>query len=174
MGDAAIFVRGASEPELDGALVIESTDDGRASAVFGKVIGLIGREQAATPAPIQLEGAESAFSITTPDADKPIVLARGAGRVVAAYGEEAAKAALSPTSKLGDSELYGDAKAALGDNEPSLLLSMPAVVTLVDAIGETDADWDAAKPYLEALGAIASGGSADGDKVTSRVVVTLK
>jgi hypothetical protein len=174
IGDAGIFVRGTSEAKLDGALVIESTDDDRASAAFGKLIGLIGKEQGATPAPVELQGAESAFSFTTPDAAKPIVLARGSGRVVAAYGEEAAKAALAPGSKLGDSELYGDAKAALGDTEPSILLSMPGVITLVDAIGETDADWDAAKPYLEALGAITSGGSADGDKVKSRVAVTLK
>ena len=149
-------------------------DDAKAEAAFGKLIGLIGKEGGATPDPIELDGAESAFSFTTPDADKPIVLARGSGRVVAAYGEEAAKAALAPASKLGDSELYGDAKAALGDSEPSMLLSMPAVITLVDAIGETDADWAEAKPYLEALGAITSGGSADGDKVKSRVAVTLK
>ena len=102
------------------------------------------------------------------------MLARGSGKVVGAYGEAAAKAALSSSAKLGDSELYGDAKDALGDAQPSLLLSMPAVITLVDAIGEADADWDKAKPYLETLGAITSGGSVDGDKATSRFAVTLK
>ncbi len=174
IGDVGVFVRGASEPELDGALVIEATDDGRATEAFGKFIGLIAKEQGTRQQPVQIEGAESAFSFTTPDADKPIVLARGSGRVVAAYGEEAAKAALAPTTRLGDSELYGDAKGALGDSEPSLVLSMPAVIALVDAIGETDADWDKAKPYLETLGAITSGGSVDGDKAKSRFAVTLK
>jgi Protein of unknown function (DUF3352) len=174
IGDVAVFVRGASEPALDGALVMQSTDDDKASTAFGKIVALIGREQGVKPDPVRIDGAESAFSFTTPDADKPIVLARGSGRVVAAYGEEAARAALAPSAKLGDSEVYGDAKAALGDSEPSMVLSMPAVITLVDAIGETDADWAEAKPYLEALGAITSGGSADGDKVTSRVAVTLK
>lgn len=174
IGDVGVFVRGASEPELDGALVIEATDDDRAAAAFGKIIGLIAKEQGAQQKPVQIEGAESAFSFTTPDADKPIVLARGSGRVVAAYGEEAAKAALAPATELGDSELYGDAKDALGGAEPSLLLSMPAVITLVDAIGDTDADWDAAKPYLETLGAITSGGSVDDDKAKTRFAVTLK
>jgi Protein of unknown function (DUF3352) len=174
IGDVGVFVRGASEPELDGALVIQSTDDGKASAAFGKIVGLIGKEEGAKPDPVQIDGAESAFSFTTPDAEKPIVLARGSGKVVAAYGEYAAKAALSSSQKLGDSELYGDAKDALGDAEPSLLLSMPAIVTLVDAIGEADADWDKAKPYLESLNAIASGGKVDGDKAKSRFVVTLK
>jgi hypothetical protein len=174
IGDVGLFVRGASEAELDGALVIQSTDDAKASSAFGKIIGLIGKEEGTKPEPVQIEGAESAFSFTTPEAEKPIVLARGSGKVVGAYGEEAAKAALSPSEKLGDSEFYGDAKDALGDAQPSLLLSMPAVITLVDAIGEADADWDEAKPYLETLGAIASGGSVDGDKAKSRFAVTLK
>jgi hypothetical protein len=175
VGDAGVFVRGASEPELDGALVIQSTDDGKASGAFGKIIGLIGKEAGAQPQPIRLEGAESAFSMAAPDAEKPIVLARGPGRVVAAYGEEAAKAALNPATKLGDSDLYGDAKDALeGDVEPAFLLSMPAVLKLVDAFGEGDADYAQAKPYLETIGAIASGGKLDGDTVESRIAVTLK
>jgi Protein of unknown function (DUF3352) len=174
IGDVAVYVSGASEPELGGALVIESTDDARASAAFGKIIALIGREAGAKPDPVRVDGAESAFSITTPDADKPIVLARGSEKVVAAYGADAAKAALSSSEKLGDSELYGDAKDALGDAQPSLLLSMPAIVALVDATGEADPDWDRAKPYLESLNAIVSGGSVDGDKVKSRLAVTLK
>ena len=96
IGDTGVFIRGASEPELDGALVIESTDDAKAAPAFGKIVGLIGKEDGVRPEPVRLEGAESAFSFTSPDTDKPIVLARGSGRVVAAYGEDAAKAALSP------------------------------------------------------------------------------
>jgi hypothetical protein len=175
VGDTGVFVRGASEPALDGALVIESTDDGKASAAFGKIIGLIGKEAAVNPEPIRLPGAESAFSLAAPDIEKPIVLARGKGRVVAAYGQEAATAALDPATKLGDSELYGDAKDALADGmEPGFLLSMPAVITLVDAIGEADADYADAKPYLETLGAITTGGTVDGDTAKSRIAVTLK
>jgi hypothetical protein len=175
IGDTGVFIRGASEPELDGALVIESTDDGKAAPAFGKIVGLIGKEDGVRPEPVRLEGAESAFSFTSPDTDKPIVLARGSGRVVAAYGEDAAKAALSPATKLGDGELYGEAKDALGDGmEPGFLLSMPAVLKLIDAIGQADADYDKAKPYLEALNAITSGGTVDGDTVKSRIAVTLK
>jgi hypothetical protein len=175
IGDAGVFVRGASEPELDGALVIQSTDDAKASAAFGKIIGLIGKEAGTQPDPIQVEGAQSAFSLKSPGADKPIVLARGEGRVVAAYGPEGAKAALDPATRLGDSELYGDAKGALEDGmEPGFLLSMPAVLALIDAIGEADADYDKAKPYLETLNAITSAGKIDGDTAKSRIAVTLK
>jgi len=175
IGDTGVYVRGAGEPELDGALVIQSTDDDKAAAAFGKIIGLIGKEAGTRPEPIQLPGAESAFSLAAPDADKPIVLARGAGRVVAAYGKAAAQAALDPATDLGDSELYAAAKGALEDGmEPGFLLSMPAVITLVDAIGEADADYEKAKPYLETLSAITSAGKVDGDTVKSRLAVTLK
>ncbi len=51
---------------------------------------------------------------------------------------------------------------------------MDPIVKLVDATGDTDADWEQARPYLEALGVITSGGKADGDRVQSRVAVTLK
>jgi hypothetical protein len=175
IGDTGVFVRGTSEPELDGALVIQSTDDGRASAAFGKIIGLIGKESGAPPKPIELTGAESAFSIVAPDVPKPIVLARGEGRVVVAYGEDAAKVALDPATKLGDSELYRRAKDTLGNGtEPGLLLSMPSIVALVDAIGEADADWAEFKPYLQSIDAITTGGKLDGDTVESRIAVTLK
>ena len=51
---------------------------------------------------------------------------------------------------------------------------MPAVIKLVDAMGETDADFEEARPYLETLGVIASGGKADGDRIESRIAVALK
>ena len=175
IGDAGVFVRGTSEAEINGALVIQSTDDDKAAAAFGKIIGLIGKEAGIRPEPVQIEGAESAFSLAVPDAPQAIVLARSAGRVVAAYGEEAAKAGLDPDAKLADSPLYGDAKDAFDDGvEPALLLSMPSIVELVDALGQADADWDKAKPYLKSINAITSGGKLDGDTVTSRIAITFK
>jgi hypothetical protein len=174
IGDVGVFVRGASEADLDGALVIEATDDAKAEAAFGKLIGLIGKEAGAQPEPLRLDGAEAAFSIAA-DAPKPVVLARGEGRVVAALGEAAATAALQPDAKLGDADAYGDAEGVLGDGmEPAFLVSIPAVIELIDATGQADAEFEEARPYLEALGSVTSGGKADGDRVESRVAVTLK
>src|SRR5699024_8091021 len=146
----------------------------KAEAAFGKLIGLIGKQTGAQPQPVQLDGADQAFKLPTTEA-KPAIVARGEGRVVVAYGEAAATAALEPDAKLGDSELYGDAEDVLGDDfKPSFLLSMPAVLQIAEATGEADADFEEAKPYLEALGAITTGGKADGDRVESRTAVTLK
>ena len=175
IGDVGLFVRGADMATLDGALVIGSTDDARAEAAFGKIVGLIGKQTGAAPKPAQVDGADAAFAIAAPGAAKPIVLARGEGRVVAAYGEQAASAALSPDAKLGDSDGFGAAEEILGDGmEPAFLLSIADVIELADGLGATDAEFDKARPYLEALGVVTSGGKTEGDRVQSRVAVTLK
>ena len=175
VGDVGGFVRGATEAELDGALVIEATDDAKAETAFAKLIGLVGKEAGVPPEPIRLDGAATAFSLAATGSDKPVVIARGEGKVVVGFGREAAAAALAPGSELGDAELYGDAQQVLDDDlAPSFLLSMPAVLGLVDAMGKTDAEFEAARPYLETIGAIASGGTAEDDRVESRLGASFR
>jgi len=175
VGDVGAFVRGASEADVDGALVIEATDDAKAATSFGKIVALIAKQTGAPPAPVRLEGAESAVAIPVPGGTKKVILARGAGRVVAAYGEQAAIDALGSDARLGDSDAFSAAEGVLGDDmKPTFLLSLPDVFKLADAMGATDADFDKARPYLDALGLVTSGGKADGDRVQSRIAVTLK
>jgi uncharacterized protein DUF3352 len=175
VGDVGAFVRGSDMASLDGALVISSTDEERASSAFGKIIALIGRQTGVEPEPVRIDGAESAFELAAPGAEKRIVFARSADRVVAAYGHEAAAAALSSDATLADSDGFRAAEEVLGDGmKPSFLLSFEDVVALADATGETDADFDKVRPYLEALGVVTSGGELDGDRVQSRLAVTLK
>jgi Protein of unknown function (DUF3352) len=174
IGDVGLFVRGTDMASLDGALVIDATDDAKASAAFGKLVALIGRESGKAPEPVKIDGAESAFAIDTPDAEKRIILARGEGRVVGAYGEGAASAALNPGAQLGDSESFGGAAEILGDMDATFMLSIPDAIELADAAGATDAEFDQARPYLEALDVAAGGGEADDDRVRSRFGVTLK
>ena len=175
VGDVGLLVRGTDTASLDGALVIGSRDDARAEAAFAKLVGLIGKETGAPPEPIEVAGADTAFAIAAPGAPKKVVIARGEGRVVAAFGEPAAAAALSPSAKLGDSDGFSAAREILGDDmDPAFLLSIADVIRVADATGGTDAEFDKARPYLEALGVVTSGGSTDGDRVQSRVAVTLK
>jgi hypothetical protein len=175
IGDLGVFVRGTDMASLDGALVIGSTDDAKAQTAFAKLVALIAKESGTTPAPIDVAGADAAFAVESPGAPKNVVLARGEGRVVAAFGEEAAAAALSPSSKLGDSDTLGAAEGILGDDmKPAFVLSIADVIRLADATGGTDAEFDKARPYLEALGVVTSGGKSDGDRFESRIAVTLK
>ena len=175
IGDIAIFVRGSDKASLDGALVIEATNEANMRGAFGKIVGLVQSQGGQRVRPIKVDGAETAFSAApTAALDKPVILARSSDRVVLGVGEAATAAALAPDQKLGDSALYAQGKEVLDDFEPSFLLSMPALVKVIEATGEADADFAEAKPYLEAFSVIASGGTADDDELKSRAAAGLK
>ena len=175
IGDVAVFARGTDMSSIDGGLVIEVTDAAKAKEAFPKLVGLA-QSQGDVPAkPVKIDGAESAFEAALPGSPKPVVAARSSERVVIAYGRGAAADALGGGGeKLADSDTYAAAKSVLGDVEPGFLLSVPSVLALVEAAGETDADYEKAKPYLEALGVLAGGSSRDGDTARSRTAVELK
>ena len=174
IGDIAFFLRGTSESNIDGGLVIEATNADNMRNAFGKLIGLIQNQGGEKATPIKVDGAEAAFKVDETDIGKPVIIARTDDRVVLGVGKKATTDALAPASKLGDSELYQQGKAALDGYEPTLLVSMPDVIQVVEASGPTDADWAKAKPYLEAFTVIASGGELDGDELRSRSVAGLK
>jgi uncharacterized protein DUF3352 len=174
IGDVAVFVRGDSLDSLDGAAVIQVTDADKAARGFGKLVGLLQSAGGVQAKPVKVDGAEAAFSVSDPSIPKPIVLARSSERVVIAYGGDAAKEALSPSSTFGDSDVYQAATDKLGDVDPALIVSMPSILKLVDASGQADAEFEQARPYLEAYDVIAYGfkGEDNGGKV--RVVAGLK
>jgi Protein of unknown function (DUF3352) len=174
IGDIAIFVRGSDKASLEGGLVIKATNADNMRSAFGKLVGLIQSEGGQKVSPVKVKGAAAAFSVQQTDIGKPVIIARSEDRVVVGVGAAATADGLAPADKLGDSELYAQGKAALEDFEPTLLLSMPALIKAVDASGETDADWVKAKPYLEAFTVIASGGSLEDEELKSRVAAGLK
>jgi hypothetical protein len=175
IGDVAFFIRGDRLEKLDGGAVIQVIDEDKAATGFGKLVGLLQSEAGLHAKPIEIDGADAAFAVQNGTTPKPIVLARGTGKVVVAYGIGAAAQALAPSDKLGDADIYGQAKDALEDDgEPSLLLSMPALISLVDSTGEADADWDQAKPYLQAYDVIALGAKAGSGRAQVRVAAGLK
>jgi hypothetical protein len=174
MGDAAIFVRGTTPRSVDGGLVIQVTDNARAAQAFGTFVGLARARGGLDTQPVRLPGADAAFDLGARDAPKPLILARGHDRMVLAYGRAAAAAALAPSSRLGDAPTYSDARNALDGYDPALLVSMPAIVSLVESSGNADADFARAKPYLDAFGVIASGSRREGDEVRSRLAAGLR
>ena len=118
VGDIGVFARGTTQADLNGALVISTTDDAKADAAFGKLVGLIGKQSGTKVEPIQLDGAEAAFAVPAPGAPQQVILARGEGRVVAAFGEQAAKDALAPSAKLGDSESSATRRTSWATTRP--------------------------------------------------------
>jgi hypothetical protein len=175
VGDIAVFVRGTTMDALDGGAVIEVTDPGKAAASFGKLVGLAQSRAGVDARPIKIDGAETAFEAAAPGAPELVVAARSDDRVVIAVGREAAAAALGSGERLADSPAFEAANSVLGDDvEPSFLLSMPAALQLAEASGDTDAEFEKAKPYLEAFGVLAGGAGRDGDVTRSRVAAELK
>jgi hypothetical protein len=174
IGDVAVFVRGDSLDSVDGAAVIQVTDSEKASRGFGKLVGLLQSAGQVQAKPVQIDGAKAAFSVSDASIPKPVILARSDEKVVIAYGEDAAKEALSPSSTFGDSDVYQAATDKLGDTDPALIVSMPSIIKLVDASGEADAEFEQARPYLEAYDVIAYGFSGDDNGGKVRIVAGLK
>jgi hypothetical protein len=144
-------------------------------SAFGKLVGLLQSQGGQKVNPIKVKGAATAFSTGPSDLGKPVIIARSDDRVVVGVGAAATADGLAPAEKFGDSELFAQATEALGgDFKPSFLISMPDLVKAVDASGKADPDWVKAKPYLEAFTVIASGGTFEDDKLSSRVVAGLK
>ena len=175
MGDAAFFVRGTSPDAVEGGAVISVTDEERAASAFGKLIGVLRTRGGVDARPISVDGAQTAFAVEHPGAPKPVVIARSASRVVVALGADAAAEALAPDAKLADADAFGEARSLLGDGvAPAFLLALEPVLALVQASGAADADFERARPYLEAFSVLASGGKIEDDRARSRFVAGLK
>ena len=176
MGDFGIFVRGTSVPELDGALVIETTDEA-ASARLIAALERLAKSQAdggVRIGPLTAPGGGKGFTGSDPEIPKPVHVFQRDGRVVFAYGDAAASDAVGSGDTLGDSPDYKAATESLGDYEVSFYLLMQPIFDLVDSTGAaTDADWQKAKPYLEPLSALV-GGTAGDDELKSAVKLIVK
>ena len=174
VGDAAMFIRGDSVESIEFGVVLGVTDKAASEGAFGRIVGALRSRHRVNATPVEVDGAEIAFQWAGP-APKPLVLARGEDKVVVTSGVAAAEDALSPDEELGDTELYERTTDLLGDDaDPSFVLSMPGLVQLVDASGDAGAEWQQAKPYVEAFDVLALGGSADGGDARVRFVAGLR
>ena len=151
------------------------TDKAAAAAAIPKLVAAAKR----SGAPVQstkVDGADQAFTVPAPGAPGPVVLAQGGDRVVLAFGEQAAGEALSPSGDtLADSGRFDAAKAAIDGIAPTLILSLPDVLSLAESAGATgDSDYAEAKPYLEKLDLAVTGTEKDGESLRSLFTVTTK
>ena len=169
MGDFSLFVRGTSVSELNGALVVETSDEAASQRFIDSVARLVGKSGHVTRT-------ADGYELRTDSLPKPLQLFQRDGKVVLAYGDTAAHDALSPGARLGDTQAYKDATTALGsDYQPALYVSVPQILSLVDSTDARDADlWLKIKPYLEPLGALAAGAKQDGDQLRTALVITVK
>jgi Protein of unknown function (DUF3352) len=178
MGDWSVFVRGTSVDSLNGAMVVETSDE-EASGRFIDGLARVGRRTAdpgTTIDPLDLPGGGEGVTMRSQDVPQPIHLFQRDGKVVAAYGDAAARDALDPADTLADSADFTKAEEALGgDYAVSFFLAFEPILALAEAEGAAaDEDYQEAKPYLEPLGAVVAGASKDGDKLRSALALTVE
>ena len=172
MGDFGGFVRGSSLATLDGALVVQTSDEAESKRFLSALERLI-RTQSGGGTSVQ--GRSGGFSVSIQGLPKPIEAFVESGKVVIAYGDAAAKDAAEPADKLSDSSDFSSAKDSLGDYNVSFFMLVEPILKLVDSTSAgTDADWQDAKPYLEPLKALVSGTSGSGDDLKSAFKVIVK
>jgi Protein of unknown function (DUF3352) len=172
MGDFGVFVRGSSLSSLDGALVVQTSDE-EASRRFLSALERLARTQAGNGA--RIESLANGFAVQIGDLPKPIVALVKSGKVVFAYGNAAASEALDPADALGESAAFKSVRDSLGDYDVSFFLLVKPILDLVDSTpSANDAHWQQTKPYLEPLDALVGGTSGSGDDVKSAFKLIVK
>jgi Protein of unknown function (DUF3352) len=178
MGDWSLFMRGTGIDNLNGAVVVETSDE-EASGRFIDALARLARRTAGpqlTVGPVDVPGGGEGVTMRSRNYPEPIHLFQRDGRVVAAFGDAAANDAIDPAESLAGSPDFTQAEEALGgDYSASFFLAFEPILALAENEGAaTDEDYQKAKPYLEPLGALVGGATEDGDKLRSAFALTVK
>ena len=178
MGDYGVFVRGTSLDSIDGALEVQTSDEAKAER-FVAALARLARQQADNPGdrvgPLSAPGGGKGFTLTSPDIPKPIHVFVGSGKLVVAYGDDAALAAVQTGGRLGASADFEAAQDSLAGYDASLYVLVKPILDLVESTSAgSESGWQQAKPYLEPLSALVAGTSGSGDDLKSAVKLIVK
>jgi hypothetical protein len=167
MGDFAVFVRGTSVAELNGGIVIETSDPAASARLISR-LGQLSRTSPGTKVePFSAPGGGKGITLRDSDVPAPVHVFQRDDRFVVAYGDAAAADAVAPAQRLGDSQEFQDAAQSIDGYAVNLYLAVAPVLELAESQAGNDADWQSAKPYLEPLEALVSGTAGDNDELRS-------
>lgn len=172
IGDIGGFVQGSSVLGLGGGLVLQATDEDAAKATIGKLQTALQGSGS-----LQVTPTDTGFSIQVAGAPVGAEIGLQNGEVVLAVGGDTIDDVTSPSETLDGSDRFNAAADALGDDvTPSFFLDFEPVISLFESTGQAtqDPDYQSAKPYLDALDYLVSGGKVDGDRTTASIVLGLK
>jgi hypothetical protein len=176
IGDIGIFVRGSSINDIGGALVIAASDPEKPKKLLAQLQQLAKSAGDASLKPLDRDGVEG-VTITTDEIPMPIHVGVGDSKLIVAVGDDALKEAVSPSSKLTDSQEFKDATAQLEDVKPSFFVNLEPVRSLLEASGALDqagANAEDVKRVLDHLTTIAGGSATKGDVQTTKFSVRVK
>jgi Protein of unknown function (DUF3352) len=177
MGDFGVFVRGTSVSELDGALVVETSDEAASKRFIG-ALERLARTQGQGEVqigPLSAAGAGEGFTARSADIPKPIHVFQRSGRVVFAYGDAAGRDAVDASDTLGDSPDFTSVSDSLGDYDVSFYALMQPILELAESAGGgSEEGYQEAKPYLDPITGVVGGTSGSGDDLRSAFKVVVK
>jgi hypothetical protein len=178
MGDFGLFAQGTSRTDLGGGVVIQSKDPATSERAL-KQLASAARRQGQGRVEIgraRLPGADTGFEIGAPNLPQAIIAGQGDDRVVAAYGDKAARAGLAGKPSLADEPDYKQATGALGGGfQPSSYISIAPIVDLASTFGATQSPQFAqGEKYLRRFSFLVAGTKKEGDKIRSRLKLSLR
>jgi hypothetical protein len=176
MGDFGVFVRGSDVSTVNGALVIETSDQAASDRALAALKRQLSKEGEIRVNRLTAPGGGEGYTLRSGDVPQPIHVFRKGDRVVLAYGDDSARDAVEAASPLADSEEFKSATGALGDGyQASTYVAMKPIVDLVESARQVtdDPEWQKTKPYLMAIGAIVGGTRKDGDRLIQKIRVTV-
>jgi hypothetical protein len=177
MGDAGVFVTGASKADLRGALVVKSSDPAKTKRAIAGLQRLASVGAGARVTALHAQGVDSGFTIRRQSGPRIDVGLSGDRFVVSLGGSRAFREATTASGHgLGSTPAFADAASRLGSGlRPTLFVDLRQVVRLIGSTAGSDPRLQRVKPYLDAFGAVAGGGRDEGDGVTRfRFAVTLR
>jgi len=172
MGDASLFVRGTSQSDLGGALVIASKDPAASRAAIAKIDKLLTTFGTTTQPLTGVAGAEG-LTLDGPGSTRVEIAAKG-DKFVIALGHGAVAAALGGGGTVGDTAAFKGAAALLEGAKPSFFLDTPTAVKLLASFAGGKPDFQKAKPTLDVFGPAAAGMAKDGDTTHVKAAVGIR
>ncbi len=173
IGDVAVFASGESLVELQVGGIVEVPDAATRDKLLEAISDAAQRSGAGKVTPLTVEGADEGFSIQVPDLPVPINVAASGDRSRDRRGSRRSGPAQRRRRPDGSAS-YEAASEALGEGSSlAFLVEMDPIVDLVESTGQDDADFQEAKPYLEAFDFFASGIESADETETQRFVVRL-
>jgi hypothetical protein len=170
VGDVAAFARGNSKRTVGGGVVVQARNPAALKRTVARLPVLIGRSHGA-----KVLGRSGGFDITAPRLKQPIQVRFAAPGLVAAYGASSTRAAVSPRGRLGATDLFRKAGAAIG-GRPTLFVALTPVFDLIrsSSAGRKDGHFAKAAPRLAHLEYAAVGARREGGIDVIRAVLGLR
>jgi hypothetical protein len=167
MGDFAVFVRGTSMADLNGGIVVETSDPAASARLIARLGQLSQRDPTTRVSPYSAPGGGKGITLRDSDVPAPVHVFQRDDRFVVAYGDAAAADAVDPAERLGDSPEFQAAAKSIDGYAVNMYLAVAPVLALADAQAGNEPGWQSAKPYLEPFEALISGTAGDDDELRS-------